>query len=203
MEPSRWPRLGQVHGRQRGASAGHAARAARSSPAGAWDDSGLEFCLYDICLTSSISCQLWGGFCEVTSFCVAGSLSGPQHRRICPAKLSLSLGMDIPPRLWADVTVLTHPHSNFYSFCCTVIPCCNMQPLSLVFSCAKTFRRVWLRLLCITCSHSQALLHCRAPANSSCRDEGLAHQFWHFTDVKLLSVARVRMSVSFLQRAPT
>lgn len=113
------------------------------------------------------------------------------------------LGMDIPPLLWADVTVLTHPHSDFYSFCCTVIPSCSLQPLPLVFSCAKTLRRVRVHFLCMTCSHSQVLSHCRAPASSSCRDQRLAHQFWSSTDVNLLSVARVRMSVSLLQRAPT
>lgn len=141
------------------------ARDTRPPPHGAVlreTDRGLEFCLCDICLSSSLYLlSALGRVLRDDLFaCVAGSLSGPQHRRICPAKLSLSLGMDIPPLLWADVTVLTHPHSNFYSFCCTVIPCCNLQALSLVFSCAKTLRSIWLRLLCITCSHGQVLLPC-------------------------------------------
>ena len=45
---------------------------------------------------------------------VAESLSRPQHCRICPVTFSLALGVDIPPPLWAAITVLIHPHSGFF-----------------------------------------------------------------------------------------
>lgn len=108
---------------------------------------------------------------------VAGRLSGSQHHRICPVTFSLSLGMDIPPPLWAAATVLTHPYSIFFSFYLTGI---SMLYLATLASCLLLCKSLGKRLALSSLYHPQPQPGAVVPLSPSkllmCRDQGLAHQ---------------------------